>query len=150
MLDPIGSETGSLLTEEFPGPLGHRQQAYHAFFLPDDTAAPDFEVDTHWLGETTHDVEGQVESSDHYFGESILVLLFLFVDLFGSLGTLQRPKKQRGQAGVSSNAVASPLRAIASAVPSTCCSAARPTISQTFSRYSGRPTSRPSAVSTVR
>ena len=50
----------------------------------------------------------------------------------------------------SSSAPASPLRAFASAAPSTLSSAVRPTTSQTFSRYSAKPTARPSAVSTAR
>ena len=57
VLNPVGSGTGAIFSEEFPGPLGHRQQAHHALFLADDVAGPGVEVDAHRLGEAAHYVE---------------------------------------------------------------------------------------------
>ena len=142
-LDRIGGSTGAILPEKRPGALGHRQQAHHPFVLTDDAVGPDIEVDTHRLGETAHDIEGETEPLGLYRGGCFLVVLFAVAVLFGGFRALEGPEEQRGQAGVQSSAPAS-------AVPSTCSRAARLTTSQTFSKYSGRPTSRPATVSTAR
>ena len=126
-----------------------RPEADDAFLSPDDAGLPVLHVDAQGLGEAPSDVEWQSETRHPCLGGFVLFLCPWWQPHFrrysgGSRGTgrsVVRPLPERP---------AAPLRAWASAVPSTCWRASRPTTSQTLSRYSGRVTSLPSGVSTRR
>ncbi len=116
-------------------------------------------LDAERLREAAHHVEDEREALGLAAGRALFVfvvvrrLLVLALVARGfrrlAVRALQRPQEERGEPRVLLDARRpAPLRALASAVPSTCASALRPTTSQTFSRYSASSTSRPSAVST--
>jgi hypothetical protein len=143
----------AVLAEELLRALGDRQQPHHALLRLDDAAFPLGQLDAERLREAAHHVEDQREALGLAAGGALLVVVLngrlLVLNLVAFAAALSPSvlwrvhRKSAVSRASSSTAPAAPLRALASAVPSTCASALRPTTSQTFSRYSASVTSRP-------